>query len=273
MNVGHYLHATSVLWRQLKELLADLDRGAVGPLPRLIQVQLTFPPLDFVRPPWAHNLALPMVGSRRVQRYLGNYPSLFESQQAQDAAVPTWNAMLWIAEHYQNVAVEETPCDMLYQRQVEPNWTQDAPAAVRATGVFCELAPRRLLWALDATIDSREYNWPVIDGRFDTFSGCATAYMLFFETHKTHRDPVCFRATIFSRFLAQICMLHHICINVNKYESHHSEFLINMKMRYLPTRHLRMVELMCMTHFIYNGSLCFINEFRGGRKTAYDKWL
>ena len=77
-----------------------------------------------------------MAGSRRAHRYLGNYPSLFESQQAQDAAVPTWDAMLWIAEHYQNVAVEETPWDMLYQRQVEPNWTQDAPAAVRATGVF-----------------------------------------------------------------------------------------------------------------------------------------
>ena len=28
-----------------------------------------------------------------------------------------------------------------------------------------------------------------------------------------------------------------------------------------------------MTHFIYSGSLCFINEFRGGRKMAYDKWL
>ena len=48
LNVGHYLHATSVLWRQLKELLADLDRRAVGPLPRLIQVQLTFPPPGFV---------------------------------------------------------------------------------------------------------------------------------------------------------------------------------------------------------------------------------
>ena len=158
LNVGHCLHATSILWGQLKELLADLDRGVVDPLPRLIQVQLTFPPPGFVRPPWAHNLALPAAGSRRAQRYLGNYPSLFESQQTQDAAVPTWDAMLWIAEHYQNVAIEETPWDMLYQCQVEPNWTQDAPAIVRATGVFCELAPRRLLWIPDVTIDCREYN-------------------------------------------------------------------------------------------------------------------
>ena len=30
---------------------------------------------------------------------------------------------------------------------------------------------------------------------------------------------------------------------------------------------------MCVTHFIYSGSLCFINEFRGGRKKAYNKWL
>ena len=68
-------------------------------------------------------------------------------------------------------------------------------------------------------------------------------------------------------------MTHRICINVNKYESKHPEFLINMKMRFLPTRHLRMLEIMCVTHFIYSGSLCFINEFRGGRKKAYDIWL
>ena len=30
---------------------------------------------------------------------------------------------------------------------------------------------------------------------------------------------------------------------------------------------------MCVTHFIYSGSLCFINEFQGGSKKVYDKWL
>ena len=34
-----------------------------------------------------------------------------------------------------------------------------------------------------------------------------------------------------------------------------------------------MLEIMCVTHFIYSGSLCFINKFCGGRKKAYDKWL
>ena len=162
---------------------------------------------------------------------------------------------------------------MLYQKEVGSDWMRDAPAAVKATGVFCDMEPRRLLWAPDATIDSQEYNWPIIEGRFDTSFKCTTAYTLFFETHKTHRDPVCFRAAIFAPFLAQICMSHHICINVNQYESSHPKFLINMKLRYLPTRHLRMVEIMCVTHFIYNGSLCFINKFRGGRKKASNKWL
>ena len=142
-----------------------------------------------------------------------------------------------------------------------PDWTKDAPAAVKATGVYCDMAPCRLLWAPDATIDSREYNWPIIEGCFDTSFDCTTAYTLIFETHKTHRDPVYFRATIFAYFLAQICMTHRICINVNQYESRHPEFLINMKLPYLPTRHLRMLEIMCVTHFIYSGSLCFINEF------------
>ena len=127
--------------------------------------------------------------------------------------------------------------------------------------------------APDATIDSREYNWPIIEGRFDTPFKCTIAYILFFETHKTHRDPMCFRAAIFARFLALICITHLICINMNQYESRHPEFLINMKLRYLPTRHLRMLEIMRVTHFIYSGSLCFINKFQGGRKKAYDKWL
>ena len=162
---------------------------------------------------------------------------------------------------------------MLYQNEVGSNWMMDAPAAVKTTGVYCVMAPCRLLWVPDATIDSREYNWLIIEGRFDTSFECTTAYTLFFETHKTHRDPVCFHAAIFAHFLAQIYMTHRICINVNQYESNHLEFLLNMKLKYLPTRHLRMVEIMCVTHFIYNSSLCFINEFQGGCKKAYDKWL
>ena len=138
---------------------------------------------------------------------------------------------------------------------------KDAPTTIKATRVFCDMGPRRLLWAPDATIDSWEYNWPIIEGRFDTSFEYTTAYTLFFEIHKIHRDPVCFCAAIFAHFLAQICMTHGICVNVNQYESSHPEFLINMKLRYLPTRHLRMVEIMCVTHFIYSGSLCFINEF------------
>ena len=273
LGVSHYFHASSTLWIQLKELLAELDRGSVCPFPSLVQVQLTIPSLGFVRPPCATKLAIPVEGSRRSRRYLGNYASLFESQEAQDAGIPSWDAMLWITEHYQNARAEETSWDLLYHKEVRLDWMRDAPAAIQATGVYCDLAPRRLLWAPDATIDSREYNWPIIEGHFDTPFECTTTYTPFFETYKTHRDPMCFRAAIFAWFLALVCMTHRICINVNQYESKHPEFLINMKMRYLRTRHLWMLEIMCVTHFIYSGSLFFINEFRGGRKKAYDKWL
>ena len=273
LGISHYLHASSTLWIQLKELLAELDQGIVCPFSSLVQIQLTISPPGFIRPPWASQLAIPVEGSRRTRKYLGNYANLFESQEAQDAGIPSWDAMLWITEHYQSARAEETPWDLLYHKEVGPDWTKDAPAVIQATSVYCNLAPRRLLWAPNATIDSWEYNWPIIEGRFDTPFECTTAYTLFFETHKIHRDLVCFRAAIFARFLALVCMTHHICINVNKYESKHPEFLINMKMRFLPTRHLRMLEIMCITHFIYSGSLCFINKFRGGRKKAYDKWL
>ena len=109
LGVSHYFHASSTLWIQLKELLAELDRGSVCPFPSLVQVQLTIPPPGFVRPPWANKLAILVEGSRWSRRYLGNYASLFESQEAQDAGIPSWDAMLWITEHYQNACVEETP--------------------------------------------------------------------------------------------------------------------------------------------------------------------
>ena len=109
LDISHYLHASSTLWVQLKELLAELDRSIVCPLPSLVQVQLTIPPPGFVRPPWATQLAIPVDGSRQTKKYLGNYASLFESQEAQDAGIPSWNAMLWITEHYPNARAEETP--------------------------------------------------------------------------------------------------------------------------------------------------------------------
>ena len=101
-------------------------------------------------------------------------------------------------EHYPNACVEETPWDLLYHKEVGPDWMREAPVAIQAMGVYCNLAPRRLLWAPDAIIDSQEYNWPIIEGRFDTPFECTIAYTLFFETHKTHRDPMCFRAAIFA---------------------------------------------------------------------------
>ena len=82
LGIGHYLHASLVLWIQLKELLADLKRSSVCPLPSLTQVQLTILLPGFVKPPWATNLVILVEGSRRAKRYLGNYASLFEFQEA-----------------------------------------------------------------------------------------------------------------------------------------------------------------------------------------------
>ena len=142
LGVSHYLHASLMLWIQFKELLAELDRGSVCPFPSLVQVQLTILPPGFVRPPWATKLAIFVEGSLRSRRYLGNYANLFESQEVQDAGIPSWDAMLWITEHYQNARAEETPWDLLYHKEVGPDWTRDAPVAIHATGVYCDLAPR-----------------------------------------------------------------------------------------------------------------------------------
>ena len=51
LGISHYLHDSSTLWIQLKELLAELDQGIVCPFPSLVQIQLTIPSPRFVRPP------------------------------------------------------------------------------------------------------------------------------------------------------------------------------------------------------------------------------
>ena len=43
LETSHYLHASSTLWIQLKELLAELDQGIVCPFPSLVPVDYSSP--------------------------------------------------------------------------------------------------------------------------------------------------------------------------------------------------------------------------------------
>jgi hypothetical protein len=82
-------------------------------------------------------------------------------------------------------------------------WTLFPPPMVLANPCFCN-CERCYKWSPKATIDSIEYNWPRIPGPFKTSRECTAAYSRFFEQHKRHKDPGCFRAAVFVVVLANI---------------------------------------------------------------------
>ena len=89
---------------------------------------------------------------------------------------------------------EEKYYDRLYAEELKDSYQEEASEAVKRNGHFW---PRRYRWNPEALIDSKEYNWPVIPDTFITPVECAAAYNAFFETHKTHTNPICFRAGYF----------------------------------------------------------------------------
>jgi hypothetical protein len=168
--------------------------------------------------------------------------------------------------------MEEKSWDLVYRRLHDSTWSIDAPMAVKSTGHFCN-CPRRFLWAPDALIDSVEYNWPKIPGQFDTAAHCAAAYLAFFQIHKDHTDPVCFRAAVFCKFLHYMYSQFNVIVNVNIWDSKQPEFLLNLKLQYHNTRWVRLIEVMAMCHFLYRAHAGFVNELNGTKKVEIDNWL
>lgn len=152
-------------------------------------------------------------------------------------------------------------------------WIVDPPPSVAMDAHFCKATPRRYKWPKEATIDSLEYNWPIIPGQFDRAEDCAKSYNEYFELHKTHTDPVCFRAAVFCNFMSMMCRNYGVQLNVNNREVWRPEFQLSLKLQYRSTRWNWMIEVMASTHFLYGAHGCFINEFRGTKRIPYDKWL
>ncbi len=269
LNNSQYIYAISQVETQITETLSQLDKN-----PRTINsnhqfVQLTLPHSGFTIPPFLR-IRTPVTGSVWKVRFLGNFESLFDHEY--EKPLPTWRALNWILEDYGLSRGEEYSWDLVYKKLVDATWSRNPPPAVMADAHFCNQCDRRFKWAPDATIDSVEYNWPLIPGQFDTSENCAEAYSAFCEKHKNHTDPVCFRAAIFANFLAKICGDFKVIVNVNQFDRRHPEFHIDVKLRYNLSRWKRMLEIMSMTHFLYGANGCFINEF-GTTKVAVDKWL
>ena len=266
---GHYIFALSKVANQLDQILEIQGPRQSPSIRPADQVQLILPPNQFTVPAWCL-INTPVTGSQQKVIYLGNYNSLFDYEY--EKPLPTWRAMRWILEDYGMSRGEEWSWHKIYKQIVDETWSHTPPVAVKSNGHFCRDCEWRFKWAPEDTIDSVEYNWPIIPGQFDTAPNCAEAYLAFWEKHQAHTDPVCFRAAIFSKFLHYICSQFGVIVNVNQFDVRHPEFHVNLKLRYHHTRWQRMVELMSMTHFFYGANGGFVNEF-GTKKIAVDNWL
>lgn len=185
--------------------------------------------------------------------------------------MPTWQAIAWLLEDYGLSRMEDIPADIQYRR-ISRQWSSKPPVAVATHPNFCP-CPRRHKWDPQATLHSVEYNWPVIPGPKATVAQCQVAYRNFFEEHIQHLDPVCFRAAVFCNTLAEWCGQWNVTIDVNQFSESHHEFLLLLKLQYRPTRWVRLVEVMAITHFIAGAHRCLINEFPNTRAGPFERFL
>ena len=206
LSIGHYLYGMTRSYVQLLNSLNALAAGRVDVTKHDLQVQLTLPPPSWQPPLWLSTRP-PISGSVLKKRYLGHYESLFDDPT--EIPIPSWKAIEWLLEDYGQSRTEVRSWDLVYKQLLNDqelvNWTVQPPVAVATNAHYCSLEPRRFKWDPEATIDSVEYNWPIIPGQFDSAEACAEAYGSYFARHKTHTDPVCFRAAVFCNFLYEMC--------------------------------------------------------------------
>ena len=264
---SHYLFYHDKVVDRLSRYIQDISAQKRPLLNLNGQVQLNLPPPQFSSNYVAGEM--PVMGSPLTLKYLGKYSNMFDHPD--EEPVVTWSAISWLLEDYGLSRTETVPADIQYRRNSR-QWSLQPPPAVANHPNFCQ-CPRRGKWNPAATLTSMEYNWPIIQGPKATPLECHATYRQFFEEHIQHLDPVCYRAAVFSNMLANWCQLWSITIDVNKFSESHHEFLLLLKLQYRPTRWVRLVEAMSITHFITGAHKCLINEFPNTRAGPFERFL
>ena len=78
---------------------------------------------------------------------------------------------------------------------------------------------------------------------------------------------------MFCNILAEWCRQWNVTIDVNQFTESHHEFLLILKLQYRPTRWVRVVEAMAITHFIAGAHKCLINEFPHTQAGPFEQFL
>ena len=267
LNASHYLFQYEKTVNRLERYLKEAAARKRPLLNLHGQIQLDLPPPGFSTS--NVTLTVPLLGSPLTLQYLGQYPKMFNDPQ--EMPVPTWQAIAWLLEDYGLSRTEDVPADIHYRR-ISRQWSSSPPPAITNHPQFCA-CPRRNKWDPQATLHSVEYNWPLIPGSKTTAANCQATYRSFFKEHIQHLDPVCFRAAVFCNTLAEWCSQWNVTIDVNHFSESHHEFLLLLKLQYRPTRWVRMVEAMALTHFIAGAHKCLINEFPHTRAGPFERFL
>ena len=282
INPNSYLYAYSLSLQRMESTIQSLERQG-NPMFALSQTDLAVP-----APGWRSNATiadLPIVEPTKTEqdyRFQGNYRALFKAGDAWETEVPiiSWEAIAWVLKDYGLSREETEPWDVTYRR-VSRQWNSEPPPAVKLDPRFCN-CPRRNKWDPSATVDSVEYNWPLIPGEKRTPQECYDTYCRFWREHKECEDPVCYRAAIFCRALAEWCITFHIWIDVNIRQEgppkhpgtlQNPEFWIFLKLQYQCTRPNRILEAMCSMHFILGAHHTMINELGNKRMNPIDRFL
>ena len=267
LTASHYLFQFDKACNRLERYIRDASTMKKPLLNVHGQIQLELSPPSFTAPLVV--IALPLWGSPLTLQYLGQYDRMFDNPE--EKPIPTWAAISWLLEDYGMSRTEDVPGD-IYYRRISRHWSPNPPPAVTNHPNFCT-CPRRHKWDPQATLHSVEYNWPLIPGPKETAAQCQATYRRFYETHIRHLDPVCFRAAVFCNTIADWCDQWNVTIDMNRFSESHHEFLLLLKLQYRPTRWVRLVETMAITHFIEGAHRCLINEFPNTRAGPFDRFL
>ena len=271
ISLGQYLYTKVRTQYRLKRALEGVKHKIIEVYEFPNMATFSPPPSDYQHPIWG-GTALPVTGSLNKQRFLGEYDNLFNNLE-EEIPFPSWQAIEWLLEDFGLSPQVWQPWDRLYNR-ISDKWPATTPTAVTLSFHQCPLkGPRRYKWAPWSKIDSVPYNWPQIPGRFSSPQECSESYRAFFELHRHHTDPVCFRAAVFCNILSHMCIRFKCVVNVNRYDETKPEFYLWVKLQQLPSRCMRTLECMVITQFLHGASSAFALENSNKRQEQLASWL
>lgn len=111
---------------------------------------------------------LQAVTNREAVAQRGHYPAMFDDINV-ERPVPSWKALEWLGEDYGLSRKEKVPYDKVYLK-ISEKWQINPPPSVSINVHFCR-CPRRYKWDPKTTLDSIEYNWPIIPDSYQVKIG------------------------------------------------------------------------------------------------------